>query len=325
MHKQLSIEIKKIKTWPIIIGIGIINDIQNLFNFEPYSSIILMTDVITEKLYGKHMRNALAATRKKVLTFIIPGGENSKTLPEATRGYRFLLDNAIDRKALLCIMGGGVVGDLCGYIAATYLRGIDYIQVPTTFLAQVDSSIGGKVGVNFGDKKNMVGGFYQPRAIISDITLLQSLPAEEWQNGMAEVIKYGLSMDKDLFHTLASRTASEFSPNELINIVELCARLKTEIVIEDETEISGVRAILNFGHTIGHAIEALTNLHGPSHHGRAVVVGMMGAAKISERMGIFNNNDILKIEAVFNAFDLSAHCHGIDPEDLIKAIRFDKK
>jgi len=230
----------------------------------------------------------------------------------------------VERKALLCVLGGGVVGDLGGYIAATYLRGIDYIQLPTTLLAQVDSSIGGKVGVNFGGKKNMIGSFYQPKAIISDVALLQSLPFEEMRNGIAEVIKYGLAMDKELFHRLNSRGGGEFSPSELVDIVERCCLLKARIVEVDETERSGQRAILNFGHTVGHAVEATARLWG-QRHGEAISIGMMTAAKISERMGMLDKESVHKVDTILTQFGLPTRCHEVMPDELLGAIHFDKK
>lgn len=324
MHKKFPVEIRVVKSWSIIIGAGILGNLSDIFNFEPYSDIILMTDTATDKLYGQTVTEALGAAGKRVLVFSVPRGENSKSLEEAERGYRFLMNNNVDRKALLCVLGGGVVGDLGGYIAATYLRGIDYIQLPTTLLAQVDSSIGGKVGVNFGGKKNIIGNFYQPRAIISDVTLLQSLPAEEMRNGIAEVIKYGLAMDKELLHRLSDRGEEEFTPSELMDIVERCSLLKTKIVEADETERSGLRAILNFGHTVGHAVEASAGLRGQPH-GEAIAVGMAAAARISERMGMLSKESIHKIDEVLTQFGLPTRCRGMTPDELLGAMHFDKK
>ncbi len=324
MHKKFPVEIRAVKSWSIIIGAGILSNLSDIFNFEPYSDIILMTDTATDELYGKTVTEALEATGKRVLVFTVPRGENSKSLAEAERGYRFLMDNSVDRKALLCVLGGGVVGDLGGYIAATYLRGLDYIQLPTTLLAQVDSSIGGKVGVNFSGKKNIIGSFYQPRAIISDVTLLRSLPAEEMRNGIAEVIKYGLAMDKELFHRLGDRGEEEFTPSELMDIVERCSLLKTKIVEADETERSGLRAILNFGHTVGHAVEASAGLRG-QHHGEAIAVGMAAAARISERMGMLSKESVHKVDKVLTQSGLPIRCRGMTPDELLEAMHFDKK
>ena len=211
-----------------------------------------------------------------------------------------------------------------GYTAATYLRGIDYIQLPTTLLAQVDSSIGGKVGVNFGGKKNMLGSFYQPKAIICDVALLKSLPPTEMRNGMAEVIKYALAMDDGLFRILEQKKEEKFTTAELKDIVMRCCLLKAAVVEVDETERSGQRAILNFGHTVGHALEAATRLRRLSH-GEAVAIGMMAAAKISEQAGMLSPSNVPKIERLLLKFGLPTYCQRINPDDLITAIRFDKK
>jgi 3-dehydroquinate synthase len=241
----------------------------------------------------------------------------------AERGYRFLLENSTDRKGLVCTLGGGVVGDLGGYIAATYLRGVDYLQLPTTLLAQIDSSIGGKVGVNFGGKKNMVGSFYQPKAIIADVSFLKSLAPAEMRNGLAEAIKYGLAMDEELLQMI-ERKDGEFTADELVDIVRRCSTLKAGIVEVDETERSGQRAILNFGHTIGHAIEAVTGLQARSH-GEAVAIGMTATAKISERVGMLDRNSVPRVERVLHKYGLPVSCPGLDPADLLSAIYYDKK
>ncbi len=266
------------------------------------------------------MLAVLEATGKKVSLLTLPVGERAKSLNIVERGYRFLLENNIDRKGLICALGGGVVGDVAGYIAASYLRGIDYIQLPTTLLAQVDSSIGGKVGVNFGGKKNMVGSFYQPSAIIGDVALLKSLPPAEMRNGLAEVIKYGLAMDGELFRLLDQKKEREFSTAELQDIVIRCCRLKAAVIEVDETERTGQRAILNFGHTVGHALEAATKLQELSH-GEAVAIGMAAAARISEQVGMLDRSNIPIIENLLSRFGLPVYYQGVNPEDLISAPR----
>jgi 3-dehydroquinate synthase len=318
------IKLKTLKRCPIIVGDGIINQLEQYFDFSGYSSIALITDTNVKKIYGRYVMKALEATGKRVLLFTLPVGERTKSLRQVERGYKFLLENKVDRKGLICALGGGVVGDVGGYIAATYLRGIDYIQLPTTLLAQVDSSIGGKVGVNFSGKKNMLGSFYQPRAIICDVALLKSLPTAEMQNGMAEVIKYALAMDEGLFRTLDQKKERELATAELKAIVMRCCRLKAAVVEADETERTGQRAILNFGHTVGHALEAATKLQGQSH-GEAVAIGMMAAARISERVGMLDRGDVPRIENLLLKFGLPTSCQGVNPDNLIVAIRFDKK
>jgi 3-dehydroquinate synthase len=321
---EYIIKLETARRCPIIIGDGITVRLGDYFDFSPYSSIALLTDTTVKKLYGQRVKKALAATGKKVSLLTLPVGERTKSLRTAERGYKFLLENNIDRKGLICALGGGVVGDVAGYIAASYLRGIDYIQLPTTLLAQVDSSIGGKVGVNFEGKKNMVGSFYQPKAVIGDVALLKSLPLAEMRNGLAEVIKYALAMDERLFRLLEQKKESEFTTAELEDIVKRCCRLKAAIIEADETERSGQRAILNFGHTVGHALEAATKLQELSH-GQAVAVGMVAAARMSEQVSMLHHSNINKIENMLVKFGLPVRFQGVDPEDLIGATRFDKK
>lgn len=323
-YSRHNIKIQTVKHCPIIIGDGILSRLEQYFDFNGYSSVVLITDTTVKRLYGQGVMKALKATGKRMLLFTLPVGERAKSMSTVERGYRFLLENNIDRKGLICALGGGVVGDVAGYIAATYLRSIDYLQLPTTLLAQVDSSIGGKVGINFGGKKNMLGSFYQPRMIIGDVALLKSLPQAEVRNGMAEVIKYALAMDEELFHILEQRRERELTPAELKDIVMRCCRLKAAIVEVDETERSGQRAILNFGHTVGHALEAATRLHRLSH-GEAVAIGMMAAARISERVGMLDRSNIHRIESLLLKFGLPTYCQEVKPEDLIAAIHFDKK
>jgi 3-dehydroquinate synthase len=321
---EYIIELETVRRCPIIIGEGITGKPGDYFDFSPYSGIVLITDTTVQKLYGHKVIKALGAAGKKVYLLTLPTGERAKSLRTVERGYRFLLGNNIDRQGIICALGGGVVGDTAGYIAASYLRGIDYIQLPTTLLAQVDSSIGGKVGVNFSGKKNMVGSFYQPKAVISDVALLRSLPPAQMRNGLAEVIKYGLAMDDGLFGILDQKKENEFTSQELKDIVTRCCRLKASVIEIDELERTGQRAILNFGHTIGHALEAATKLQRLSH-GQAVAIGMAAAARISAELGRLERSNISKIESLLARFGLPVYCQGINPSDLIETIRFDKK
>lgn len=323
-YNHRVIKIETVRVWPIIVGAGLISHLKKHFDFGGYSSIVLITDTNVKKRYAQQVMKALAATGKQTHLFTLPVGERAKSLRVAERAYTFLLDNNIDRSALICTMGGGVVGDLGGYVAATYLRGVDYIQLPTTLLAQVDSSIGGKVGVNFGGKKNMVGSFYQPKAIICDVSFLESLPRAEMRNGLAEVIKYAVSMDEELFRLLDKKKKLEFTAAELIAIVTRCGYLKASIVEVDETERIGERAILNFGHTVGHAIEAVTGF-GQKRHGEAVAIGMVAAARISQRLGMLDKSSVDKVEKLLLRFGLPGRCEGVNPDDLLGAIAYDKK
>ncbi|MBA7621157.1 3-dehydroquinate synthase [subsurface metagenome] len=306
------IKLETSRQCPVTVGDGLIEHLEEHFDFSGYSSMVLITDTIVHRLYGRGVLATLKATGKKVSLFTLPTGERAKSLSTVERGYKFLLANNVDRKCLICALGGGVVGDTAGFIAASYLRGIDYLQLPTTLLAQVDSSLGGKVGVNFEGKKNMVGSFYQPTAVIADVALLQSLPPAEMRHGLAEVIKYAIAMDEGLYRILEHKEDNDFSAAELKDIVRRCCRLKAGIVEIDETEKTGQRA------------EAVSRFKGKSH-GEAVAVGIVAAAKISQRLGILNPESVQAIQSLLAKFELPTSCPGVSPDALINAIRFDKK
>ncbi|OGO02348.1 MAG: 3-dehydroquinate synthase [Chloroflexi bacterium RBG_13_52_14] len=323
-YSSRVIRIEAVRSWPVAVGIGVINQLDQYLDFSRYSSIVLITDTNVKRLYGQNVLKALKTYSKKTCVFSLPVGERAKSLGIVDRAYMFLLQKNIDRKGLICTLGGGVVGDLGGYVAATYLRGLDYIQLPTTLLAQVDSSIGGKTGVNFVGKKNMIGSFYQPKAIISDIAFLKSLPQAEMHNGLGEVMKYGLALDEDLFGILEQRGKGDFVDTELSEIVKRCADLKANIIEVDELERSGERAILNFGHTVGHALETVNMLQ-RYRHGEAVAIGMIAAVRISEKVGMLDVSSIHRVERVLRQLGLPTRCQGTEPDDLVKAISFDKK
>jgi 3-dehydroquinate synthase len=324
MKASHVIKLETSRLCPITVGEGLIEHLDEHFDFSGYSSITLITDTTVQRLYGQDVCQRLKATGRKLSLFTLPTGERAKSLSTVERGYGFLMANNVDRKGLICSLGGGVVGDTAGFIAASYLRGIDYIQLPTTLLAQVDSSIGGKVGVNFEGKKNMVGSFYQPAAVITDVALLQSLPPAEMHNGLAEVIKYAVAMDEGLYDILEQKEDGDFSTRELADIVPRCCRLKTGIVELDEREQTGQRAILNFGHTLGHALEAVGEFKGNSH-GEAVAVGIIAAAKISQQLGRLESNIVNDIKSLLQKFGLPVDCPGVNPQSLTDTIRFDKK
>jgi 3-dehydroquinate synthase len=318
------LHLETVRECPIIVGTGIIQHLELHLNLGNYSSVVIIADPKALKLYGETVKASLAGADRPVYIFTPPAGERAKSLRVVERAYTFFMENGIDRRALVCNLGGGVAGDLGGYVAATYLRGLDYIQLPTTLLAQVDAGTGGKAGVNFNGKKNLIGAFYQPRAVICDIDLLRSLPAAERRNGLAEVIKYALAMNSDLLGILERRAGTEFTDAEMVDIVTRCIALKAGVVEADETERRGPRAILNFGHTVGHAIEAASGL-GERRHGEAVAAGMAAAARISQRLGLLSEKDVDRIEALLLQFGLPARCPGLDPDELAAAIRYDKK
>jgi 3-dehydroquinate synthase len=247
--------------------------------------VMIVADAAVASRHGKSLAAGLKKAGFVAGLTVIPSGERSKTLERAGVLYRALARSRFERKSTLIALGGGVVGDLTGFVAATFLRGIRLVQVPTTLLAQVDAAIGGKTAVDIPEGKNLVGAFYQPLFVLIDPELLKSLPPRHWRNGMAEVIKYGAIRDPRLFELLESRVdhlVKGYSP-EWEPIIERCARIKTEIVRRDPVETKGLRALLNFGHSVGHAVEAAAGYQGYLH-GEAIAIGMHAAAILSESL-----------------------------------------
>lgn len=279
---------------------------RNIKKILPKGKGVVITDRNVNRYWGKEIK-ALGLP-----VYVIPPGERSKNLKMAEKIYKALLRFGLDRQSYLVAFGGGVVGDLTGFAAATYMRGISYVQVPTTLMAQVDSSIGGKTGVNLPEGKNLVGCFWQPESVFIDIKFLSTLPKKELKNGMAEVIKYGIIKDRKLFEYL------EKGGRSLFYIVTRCAKIKAEIVKRDERETTGLRAILNYGHTIGHAIEASNRYKGITH-GEAVAIGMKYAAKISNKLGYLSNRDMNRQIDVIN------NLCGTFKSGLFSDIKYDKK
>ena len=257
----------------------------------------------------------------------VPDGEMSKSLPVADELYAWLIQNRFERGSTILALGGGVVGDLAGFVAATYLRGVNLVHLPTSLLAQVDSSIGGKVGINHRMGKNLIGSFYQPRFVLTDIAALRTLPADEFICGLGEVVKYAIIRNEGLYEELNGNLADLQADNteRLERIVKICTEIKAGIVSRDEYE-SGERAVLNFGHTFGHALETYFNYQG-FKHGQAVLLGMCCAIDLSLRLGMIRESlagDLLGfIRQV--TFDLPATFHDADPEKLVELMRIDKK
>jgi len=263
-----------------------------------------------------------------VVTFA--AGERYKTVGTIQRLYAALygITPAIDRRTLIIALGGGVVGDIAGFLAASYLRGLDYVQAPTTLLAMVDSSVGGKTGVDFQAGKNLIGAFHQPRMVLADLATLTTLPVREFRSGMAEVIKYGVIRDPELLATttdLDSRHLRGNADGALAGVVARCCEIKADVVSKDEFELTGLRAILNFGHTIGHALESAT-LYRRYRHGEAVAIGMVAAARIGEEAGVTPVDVCPAIVAALNAQGLPTVLPAdISPEVLIAGSSRDKK
>ncbi|MFI5455171.1 MAG: 3-dehydroquinate synthase [Isosphaerales bacterium] len=258
---------------------------------------------------------------------ILPAGEKTKSLDHLSRLYDELVSRKADRHTLIVALGGGVIGDLAGFLAATYARGLPLLMVPTTLLAQVDSSVGGKVGINHPEAKNAIGAFHQPVGVWIDTETLRTLPIRELRCGLAEVVKYGVILDSELFATL-ERIADDLLSRDdraLRAVVSESCRKKASVVARDEREESGLRAILNFGHTIGHAIESVAGYGGPYQHGEAVAVGMVAESRLAERLGWIGADVTLRVVRLLERLGLPTAAPGLDPDRLLDAIARDKK
>ncbi len=286
--------------------------------------LVIITNPVVEGLYGNALKKKLAEEGFTANILQVPDGEEQKSLEVAARLYNELTGLYAERTTPILALGGGVIGDLTGFVAATYLRGVPLVQIPTTLLAQVDSSIGGKVAVNHGQLKNKIGAFYQPRLVISDITTLRTLPTREFTNGLAEVIKYAVIGDKEFFTYLEDNLDQIKSLDEgvLEGIVYKSSRIKAKIVEKDEKDL-GLRGILNYGHTVGHAIETVSDFN--VQHGEAVAIGMLAAARISNRLDILDKNEVTRLKDIIARTGLPTEIPSLQLEKLIQAMKHDKK
>jgi 3-dehydroquinate synthase len=258
--------------------------------------------------------------------FFIPPGEQNKTLETAQHIYTWLAEHKAERGHLIVALGGGVVGDLAGFVAATYLRGMPFAQVPTSLLAMMDAAIGGKTAVDLPQGKNLVGAFYQPKFVLSDVSTLTSLPQRELTSGWAEALKHGLILDEELLSTFENQSKEilALEPEIATDVIRRSAAIKANIVSQDERETLGIRVLLNYGHTIGHGIETATG-YGTYLHGEAVSIGMMGSAYIGEALGMMSSEEVARQRAILESYGLPLHCHGVDMEAVRNAMMSDKK
>jgi 3-dehydroquinate synthase len=272
-------------------------------------------------------RDALARVGINSAVAVLPSGEATKSLSSASRLYDHLVSTKADRHTAVVAIGGGVIGDLAGFVAATYARGIPLVMVPTTLLAQVDSSVGGKAGVNHPGAKNIIGAFHQPSAVWIDIEILRTLPDREVRCGLAEVVKYGVILDGGFFGELEDRVEAILRRDDSVlrRIVARSCELKASVVSRDEREETGLRAVLNFGHTIGHAIEAVAGYDGPYRHGEAVAMGMVAEARLAERLGWIGPEVIGRIEGLLDRLGLPTSAPELDAGRLLEAMGRDKK
>jgi 3-dehydroquinate synthase len=290
----------------------------------PCDKAVIITNPIIDRLYGDILKRGLDKQGYKPLLLMVPEGEEQKSLDTAAKLYGGMQAARADRSTPVLALGGGVIGDLAGFVAATYMRGLPLVLLPTTLLAQVDSSIGGKTAVDHGPIKNNIGVFHQPALVVADILTLPSLPPIEVSNGLAEVIKYAVIRDKPFF-SLIERNLDKIRSFDSIVLEEIIVRsaaIKAAIVEKDEKD-AGLRNILNFGHTIGHAIESASDFR--IKHGQAVSIGMVSAAVISNKMGIFKAKDLARLKKLLLAAGLPVAVPRLDMARVIKAMEHDKK
>lgn len=321
--RELKVDLGE-RSYPILIGEGLLNQPGLLRSYVRGSEVMIVTNETVAPLYLDLVERSLEGLR--VDRVILPDGEQYKNLDYLNRIYDRLLECRHSRKTTLIALGGGVVGDMTGFAAASYQRGVAFIQVPTTLLAQVDSSVGGKTGVNHKLGKNMIGAFHQPQAVIIDTLTLRTLPARELSAGMAEVIKYGAIQDAEFFSWLEQHAAElmALEPAFVAEAIERSCRCKAEVVAADETE-GGIRAILNFGHTFGHAIETFTG-YTEWLHGEAVATGMVMGADLSRRQGWIDQETVDRIVGLLQACRLPvAPPANMSPADFRRLMAIDKK
>lgn len=321
--KILNVELAD-KSYPIYIGSDLLSSKSLLSDHIQGKQVMVVTNSTIAPLYLEKLKDALSDFN--VESVILPDGEEFKTLETLNKVFDALLKAKFDRSSTLVALGGGVVGDITGYAAASYQRGVNFIQVPTSLLSQVDSSVGGKTGVNHELGKNMIGAFYQPKAVIIDVDTLDTLSDQEYSAGMAEVIKYGLLGNADFFSMLETNIESIMARNKdlIIEIIFNSCKDKASIVALDEFE-RGKRALLNLGHTFGHGIENAFG-YGNYLHGEAVSIGMVMAAKLSMDEGYLSNEDAIRVESILSKADLPISIKkSIGSETLIEAMSLDKK
>lgn len=311
------------RSYPILIGSGLLARRSLFDEHVKGQDLLLVSNTTVGPLYSAALHKGLAG--RKVVEVTLPDGEAHKTLATVSRMLDVLVANRFGRDCTVVALGGGVVGDMAGFAAASYQRGVSYVQVPTTLLAQVDSSVGGKTGVNHPGGKNLIGAFHQPRAVIADTDTLRTLPKRELQAGLAEVIKYGLISDAPFFAWLEQHMPDLLAgkADALAHVIEVSCRIKAEIVGRDEREL-GERAYLNLGHTFGHALESAT-AYRKWLHGEAVGAGLMMAATMSAESGLMDASAVQRVKRLLEAAGLPTEERSLKPDTVLEHMRIDKK
>jgi 3-dehydroquinate synthase len=320
----LNVELGE-RSYPISIGPNLLSDGALLTRHVGGNKVAVVTNTTVAPLYLERVQAALQAAGKEVIPVVLPDGEEHKHWGSLMQVFDALLANKADRKTTIVALGGGVIGDMAGYAAASYMRGVDFIQVPTTLLSQVDSSVGGKTGINHPLGKNMIGAFYQPRAVIADTGTLETLPDRELSAGLAEVVKHGAIIDGVFFDWIEANIGRLMARDKgaLAYAIARSCEIKADVVRQDERE-GGLRAILNFGHTFGHAIEAGLG-YGAWLHGEAVGCGMVMAAELSQRMGMIDADTVQRLRKLVDAAGLPTKAPDLGTERWLELMEVDKK
>lgn len=290
----------------------------------PGGSLVLVTDSNVDSKQAEDCLEAVLSAGFKVEKYVIEAGEKNKNLDTVSGIYKFLLEKKADRHTTIIALGGGVVGDITGFTAATYMRGINYVQVPTTTLSQADSSVGGKTGVDFEGGKNIIGAFYQPRLVYINVNSLRTLPKREFVSGLAEVVKHGIIRDQDFFEFIgySNKRILSYDEDTLQYLAKVNCSIKSAVVEEDEKE-DGLRAILNFGHTFGHAVESASDFR--LLHGEAVSIGIIGAFLLAQKLQMVDGKLLPKVRETLEGVGLPVRFEGIDPEKVYQMMFMDKK
>ncbi len=321
--KQITITIlNRQSQYGIFVDKGLIEKLSAVVDLSQYSKIAVITD---ENIKSLFLDRLLLVLPKDSVSIILASGEKSKNIKSIEIIWKTLLENRFDRKSLVINLGGGVITDMGGFAAGTYMRGIDFLNIPTTLLSMVDASVGGKTGIDFGNIKNLIGTFIQPMSVIIDVNFLDSLPEREFLSGFSEIIKHGLIKDKDYFEKVTAKSLKGFDKEELVDLIYRSIEIKKEIIVSDENEM-GLRKLLNFGHTIGHAFEALSlETLNPLLHGEAISIGMVAEAKLSVLESLLTQEEFEKIETAIIDAGLPTGVSGFEIENLIEKMKSDKK
>ncbi len=314
-------------SYPVVAGWDILDDLgERLVDVGVRGAAYIITDDNVMNPYGRRVQRSLQAAGVPTHCFIIPSGESSKSFELAQAIYQWLAERRAERGHTIVSVGGGVPGDLGGFVAATYLRGMAFVQVPTSMAAMVDASIGGKVAINLPAAKNLVGAFYQPRGVFADASALSTLGKRELAEGWAEAIKHGFILDAELVDVFEEHAEAlmDVDPEISAEIIRRSMAIKADVVSQDERETLGIRILLNYGHTIGHALESSTE-YGRFLHGEGVSVGMMGAARMAAEMGLMSPDIVDRQQRLLERFSLPISAPGVPTEDVLTAMSLDKK